>query len=48
MVKVDEMDRLEKMVVNTFATKRYVLNIEDRIEDFVKQEDMEILKHEGE
>ena len=42
------MDRLEKMLINNYVTKNYVENINDRIGDFVKREELAMLQSEGE
>ena len=38
-----DLDRIEKMVVNNYATKAYCENINDRIGDFVRREELALL-----
>ena len=48
MAKITEVERIEKLLYNKYATKSFVEAVQDQIGDFVKKEEFLIYKHEGE
>ena len=45
---IKELDRVEKELYKNFATKDFVQYIKDEIGEFVKREELALLKNDGE